>query len=400
MKKKILIVLWSVKYNRGSEALVRGFSEICKNTYKDSEIYLSSAELDFEKTVVIPNIYKNINKYSYNTEKSIKRYFIGIIDKVFKLKGLAQKMRYKKFLNVCKEMDLIVVIGADNYDKSYGMFSFMHETNKMIKENSNAKLLMYDCSLEENDIDDNIISDFAMFDGVTARESITYNNFRKKLKNKVLGYYPDPAFLLKPEEYKLPIGWKKNNMVGINVSSLITNDIYGTGYDLVMNSYYELIENILNKTDMNIVLVPHVMNNADLSVLKKLYLKYENSGRVILIDNELLNAAQLKYIISRCRFYIGARTHSTIAAYSSCVPTLVLGYSIKSIGIARDIFGREDNYVISVSKVKDKYELSNAFKWIMKNEDAIRKHLEEYMPMYVNKAMNTKEMIIGMLGEK
>ena len=36
----------------------------------------------------------------------------------------------------------------------------------------------------------------------------------------------------------------------------------------------------------------------------------------------------------------------------------------------------------------------------MKNEDAIRKHLEEYMPMYVNKAMNTKEMIIGMLGEK
>ena len=167
-----------------------------------------------------------------------------------------------------------------------------------------------------------------------------------------------------------------------------------------MNSYYELIENILNKTDMNIVLVPHVMNNADLSVLKKLYLKYENSGRVILIDNELLNAAQLKYIISRCRFYIGARTHSTIAAYSSCVPTLVLGYSIKSIGIARDIFGREDNYVISVSKVKDKYELSNAFKWIMKNEDAIREHLEEYMPMYVNKAMNTKEMIIGMLGEK
>jgi polysaccharide pyruvyl transferase WcaK-like protein len=69
------------------------------------------------------------------------------------------------------------------------------------------------------------------------------------------------------------------------------------------------------------------------------------------------NCRELKHIISRCRFFIGARTHVTIAAYSSCVPTLVLGYSVKSRGIARDLFGTEVGYVLPVQKLTDSYEL-------------------------------------------
>lgn len=49
------------------------------------------------------------------------------------------------------------------------------------------------------------------------------------------------------------------------------------------------------------------------------------------------NAAQLKYVISQCEILICSRTHASIAGYSSGVPTLVLGYSIKSAGIGRDL---------------------------------------------------------------
>ena len=52
-------------------------------------------------------------------------------------------------------------------------------------------------------------------------------------------------------------------------------------------------------------------------------------------------------MISQCRFFIGSRTHSVIAAYSSGVPTLALGYSIKSKGIAQDIFGEYETYAVS-----------------------------------------------------
>jgi len=40
--------------------------------------------------------------------------------------------------------------------------------------------------------------------------------------------------------------------------------------------------------------------------------------------------------------FAGARTHSTIAALSSGVPTLSFAYSIKARGINRDLFGHTE----------------------------------------------------------
>jgi colanic acid/amylovoran biosynthesis protein len=54
------------------------------------------------------------------------------------------------------------------------------------------------------------------------------------------------------------------------------------------------------------------------------------------------NAAETKWIISQMALFAGARTHSTIAALSSGVPTLSFAYSIKAQGINRDIFGHTD----------------------------------------------------------
>ncbi len=52
------------------------------------------------------------------------------------------------------------------------------------------------------------------------------------------------------------------------------------------------------------------------------------------------------------------RTHATIAAYSTGVPTLVVGYSVKARGIARDLFGTEDGYVLPVQQLKESDELT------------------------------------------
>ena len=85
---------------------------------------------------------------------------------------------------------------------------------------------------------------------------------------------------------------------------------------------------------------------------------------------------ELKGIISKCRFFVGARTHSTIAAYSMGIPTLVVGYSVKARGIARDLFGGEEGYVLPVQKLtRDK--LISAFKNIMIKEKEIQKKLKK-----------------------
>ena len=100
---------------------------------------------------------------------------------------------------------------------------------------------------------------------------------------------------------------------------------------------------------------------------------------------------ELKGYIARCRFFIGARTHATIAAYSTLVPTLVLGYSVKSRGIARDLFGSEEHYVIPVQGMTDANALADGFDWLLENESTIRCHLEAVMPDYIRKAVSARD---------
>ena len=102
---------------------------------------------------------------------------------------------------------------------------------------------------------------------------------------------------------------------------------------------------------------------------------------------------ELKGYIARCRFFIGARTHATIAAYSSGVPTLVAGYSVKSRGIARDIFGTEEGYVVPVQGLTSERELADAFRELWLRENALRQYLQSMMPTYIARAVEAEAHI-------
>ena len=67
-----------------------------------------------------------------------------------------------------------------------------------------------------------------------------------------------------------------------------------------------------------------------------------------------LNYCQIRYVISKCNIFIGARTHAVISAYSTSVPAIALGYSIKSKGIAKDV-GMPDWSVVDSKNIKKKF---------------------------------------------
>lgn len=391
--KKIMIILNAVKYNRGSEALVRGLVKICKSADANNQLYLVSSEPDFENTVYIEGIDKYINRYSYKSKYSPLGISSAVARKILKNSQLSASIRCRKMLKEAKGMDIVIVIGADNYDKSYKMFNMMHELNLILKKEVKGKRILYDCSLAKEDIDEAVIEDFKLFDNVTVRENITLSNFMDRLDEDILKYYPDPAFLMDPEKTELPKGFKEGQMIGINLSSLVLSEKYGSNQSKILEAYYQMIEYILDETDLDIVFIPHVMQGKDLKVLELLFEKYKATNRVVLIENESLKATELKYIISKCKFFMGARTHATIAAYSMCVPTLVMGYSVKSVGIASDLFGTHKNYVISTKNIKGGDELKNGLKWLFDNEIEIRNRLEEKIPEYKLLAGKMSELI-------
>jgi polysaccharide pyruvyl transferase WcaK-like protein len=142
----------------------------------------------------------------------------------------------------------------------------------------------------------------------------------------------------------------------------------------------DLIHHILNTTDMTLALTPHVMEdgNNDYEILHSYYEDYKDNRRVILLPNHL-NATQYKGFISRMRFFIGARTHATIAAYSNFVPTMVLGYSIKSKGISKDIFG-EEKLVLSIDEISSSLKLIAKFDEMVREEKELRLKLQKSIP--------------------
>ena len=121
------------------------------------------------------------------------------------------------------------------------------------------------------------------------------------LKNKGLNNVQlcaDAAFTMEKEELELPNGWQEGNTMGLNFSPLVWNRNENSQV-----AVRELINHILNTTDMTIALTPHVIEdgNNDYEVLYKYYQEFKDTGRVILLPDNL-NAIQYKGYIARMRF--------------------------------------------------------------------------------------------------
>ena len=369
--------------NHGCEAIVRSSINILND---EVTLYSRVPELDIRYNVnEICDLQKDdrlpLKKGSYSWIKSyLQTKLTGKID-------LSIKYQYSNLISSINKGDICLSIGGDNY--CYSGTDILAAINRNIKKKG-AKIVLWGCSVEPSIIkNESITDDLKSFDLITARESISYNALKKVNNNTVL--VSDPAFTLPKIDLPLPNGWKEGKMIGINASPLIIES--GKNAKTVYEAYKLLIEYIIKETEYNVALIPHVMadGNNDYEVLKNLYNDIEDKSRLVLIEDH--NCMQLKGYISRCAFFVGARTHATIAAYSTCVPTLVLGYSVKSKGIAKDLFGDYQNYVLPVQDMNDSRELLDSFKWIMKHENDIKNHLKDIMPDYVSKSYLAKDAL-------
>ena len=366
--------------NHGCEAIVRGTYKVIN---KPMVLYSMNPDEDIKYGIDKIITIKEDNDCQIK-RKSIEYYLSAANIKLFKSTELNTKYKKKEFLSGINKDDIYISIGGDNY--CYEGVNVLGDINSLIHKKG-AKTVLWGCSINENILNDiNVIKDLKLYNLIVVRESLTYNALRKAGITENVVLYPDPAFQLDKEELQLPKGFMEGNTIGINISPLIISS--GKENGMVKKNYEKLIEHIIHTTDMQIILIPHVTwdHNNDREPIVYLYNKYKDTGRVIMLEKEY-NCMQLKGFISRCRMFIGARTHATIAAYSTCVPTLVVGYSIKAKGIAKDLFGDYENYVVSAQNLNESDELIMAFEWMKKNEKSIRKHLNSFIPSYKEKAL-------------
>ena len=367
---KIMMFGHTGSLNRGCEAIVRSSCKIIKDTVNEAEVMLASNR---------PQTDRIIKDVDYVFDGSLKDIKLNLLDKIkvytqlklLKSEDYILTKRYQSVVDKINDVDICLSIGGDNY--CYGEQDWLYAINKNIKKKG-KKLVLWGCSIGDEDLSERKLNNLKTFDLILARETLTYEALTSKgLTNVKL--VADPAFTMVKEELPLPKGWKENDIVGLNFSPLVLKR-----NPKAMKAIIELVKYILEKTESVIVLTPHVMEegNDDSELLKKLYDMFKDSNRVILLPNNL-TAIQYKGYIARMRFFIGARTHATIAAYSNCVPTMVLGYSIKSRGIAKDLFG-EEKLVLGINDISNTEKLTKGFDELLRDENEIRKTLEKRIP--------------------
>lgn len=385
--KKVFMYGHGGSKNHGCEAIVRS----TKKVIGDRHLVLHSLRPEEDLEYLVNEIV-DIKKERNETSKiNLKRIWASINVRLLKNEEYSKKLQFEELFKKYKKNDVAIAIGGDNYCyKGFEIYGIINEG--LVKRG--VKTVLWGCSLEPSMISKEMEEDLKRYSLITTRETLTYDAVKNINKNVKL--YPDTAFELDKIELSLPEGFEEKNTIGINVSPLIISCEEKLG--LTMENYKALVQHIIDTTDIQVALIPHVVwdDNDDRKPLKELYNEFKNTKRVIMIDDN--NCLVQKGYISRCRMFIGARTHATIAAYSSCVPTLVIGYSIKAKGIAKDIFGTYENYVLPVQKLRNKNDLINAFEWLKSNEYNIKQHLEEFMPKYKQKTTLAKKEIDKLLG--
>lgn len=377
--------------NHGCEAIVRMLASTLQEVGIDNRILmtLNKKEEQYYGLHEIINIENAKTAYS---KRKIDFFCAYIMNKIFGKYIYLDILPYKSSVKKFDHDDIAFAIGGDTYCYGYSdTNTYMHK----LYCKQGIKTVLWACSIEPDALKDRkVLEDIKSFDYITARESITFNVLQQhNVKN--ISLIPDLAFALPKYSCNESSRIVPNKTIGLNISPLIMN--YQNDGDIILENCQKLIEYILEEFDYTIALIPHVVweQSDDRQVLNKLYEMYKYTDRVILIEDH--NCMELKDIISKCRFFIGARTHATIAAYSSCVPTLALGYSVKSRGIAKDLFGTDEDYVIPVQNLKDGNDLKRSFQWLLKNEEKIKNHLIKIMPSYidrVNEATNVVSKII------
>ena len=369
--------------NHGCEAIVRGTIQLLRKA---------------SYTVLSENVSDDIRYGLGNISKIIpakeeRRRNISFFKAYAKLKltGNYTDMDGLYFMPVIQRLsgygDVALSVGGDNY--CYGNTAIYGYLNAAYQKN-HIKTALWGCSIEPDIVKEpSVAEDLRHYALVAARESITYEAVKAAGANVV--QMPDPAFHMQPETCDTDERLLKSDVIGINISPhiIVSEGHCGAAYA----NYKVLIQHILDNTDASIALIPHVVwaSNDDRIPLKQLYDDFDQNPRMILIEDH--TAPELKYIISKCSFFVGARTHATIAAYSTGVPTLVVGYSVKARGIARDLFGTEDGYVLPVQQLKESDELTQAFVRLYEKRDAIRAHLNETLPGYIARADEARKAL-------
>lgn len=193
--------------------------------------------------------------------------------------------------------------------------------------------------------------------------------------------YIDVAFFLPYE--KINLG-EDNIHVGLNISGLLWNGGYTKDNQFGLKADYRsviraVIDYFLSIPQVKMHLISHVATGErnvenDYEICYELWREYNNPNLVI--APFAFGPIEAKSYIAGLDFFMGARMHSTIAAFSSGVPVIPMAYSRKFNGLFADTLAYP--HMVDM-KIQDDSEILSTIKESFENRMALKSEISDRM---------------------
>lgn len=175
-----------------------------------------------------------------------------------------------------------------------------------------------------------------------ARDKQSYDYVIKNIpEQQKIAEYIDVAFFMPYKKIEQESGYTH---VGLNISSLLWHGGYTRENQFGLKCDYkklvkEIINYFLSLKNTKVHLIPHVVEGErgienDYEVSYEIWREYNNANLVL--APFALGPIEIKSYIAGMDFFMGARMHATIGAFSSGVPVVPMAYSRKFNGLFID----------------------------------------------------------------
>ena len=309
-----------------------------------------------------------------------------------------------RYLPFYRKYDVVISVGGDNFSDDYGGPGRYFEALALAKK-AGAKTVIWGASIGPFR-DEQAAQGWAQLmkqvDLITVREKLTLAYLGALGVADNVRPVADPAFVMPacaPDALVTTLGSRGNITVGIGMSDLVA--CYGISRGEYVRAFVEFVRYLREALNATVVLVPHVIGTVagtnDMAACQEVIRHLPISQELVVLD-ESYDARQMKYCISRCDFFVGARTHSTIAALSTGVPTISIAYSTKAWGINKDMLDT-DEFVIPINEVSYN-RLTRCFAKLRSRASEIRAQLRERIPSVAARAQKAGEYLAEVVTAK
>lgn len=380
--------------NRGCEAIVRGTAKILRNAFRNCRFVNANFDVTdppFAPTESDPDV---VHRPLSPVRRMTARWAATKAAERL-CPPLEHYLRFGALEQTVSDSTAVLSIGGDNYTLDYGVPRMYVSLDRFVLAHQRP-LIIWGASI--GPFDDR--PGFARTIHGHLRQEVTALFVREERTRSYLAGHgitqnvhlmPDPAFVMDPEPVEeADLGFSlPEEAIGVNLSPLMAQHV-AQGDDGAWEKIgIEIVRELIETHRRPILLIPHVTSphSDDHAFLGRIKARLPDD--LVTLLPRTLSAAQTKYAISKLCCLIAARTHATIASFSTCVPTVSLAYSRKAWGINEMLFGHTA-YVVAPAQVTAS-TVAEAVGRVLEESHAIRGCLSEKMAALTRDAMAAGE---------